>query len=703
MSVLSANERIEQIRALLAKHDEQVKPKINKRQRLLILCVACGLALIGAGVVAAQSLIQHRANALNNSWEARLFAAAEGRAQLMTTWLDGYTRNGQAFIDSAAMRRTLFGLGAERPGSAASATRALDEFAATLGLDAAALVRLDRAGVVEPLTEAPVNPRLTDILRDYGSAELQQPLVTPIWPVEDGLRLDIVLPTGRRQAERPLLLVMSVPVEALLQDVFLDANQTLESSFRRLVQWRDVTLDVIKLERSGLLLEQPDLTLDARPRSVINYRRVQVSGWEPARIVGVPVGDSDFTLIEGIAESQLEAELAAYSRIVYVGTGLFILTVLGGLVAVNLHQRGAHYEEIADEYRDLASEAHQQRVLLESITSGVREIISMKGLDGCYNYVNPAFRAAADLPENRVIGRKDQDLFPASTAAFLTAMDEEALLTGRAVIEEQLVELRPEATCYVTGSKSPLRDERGHIVGVVTLLQDVTAVVEQRQKREHTNQQTVMTLVRAIELSDPYLVGHTKRVQHYALQIGETLNLKQRDLATIDLAASLSQLGKIFIPQHILRKPGRHTPEESRIMRTHIDRAVDVIRDIDFDLPVAEVVAQIYERLDGSGYPNGLSGEEVGLSARVLGAVDVFCARTEPRSYRNQISQEKALFYLAQHPSRYDIRVVNALAELVDREKRAAGAAQSREAAAVSEEDVAAIFAELQNDQGVAS
>jgi HD-GYP domain-containing protein (c-di-GMP phosphodiesterase class II) len=196
-------------------------------------------------------------------------------------------------------------------------------------------------------------------------------------------------------------------------------------------------------------------------------------------------------------------------------------------------------------------------------------------------------------------------------------------------------------------------------------MRDETDLIEQRARLDRLIRATVDALIRAIELRDPFLVGHTRRLQRYATQVGARLDLAERDLATLDLAACLSQVGKIFVPQPILTKREPLEEAEIRELRRHVDHALEVIRPIDFELPVSEALAQMYERLDGSGYPAGLCAGQIRPLARILGVVDAFCALTEARGHRHEISAGKALLYLAGHPHLYDVKVVAALAEVV--------------------------------------
>jgi len=119
------------------------------------------------------------------------------------------------------------------------------------------------------------------------------------------------------------------------------------------------------------------------------------------------------------------------------------------------------------------------------------------------------------------------------------------------------------------------------------------------------------------------------------------------------------------VAREILTKPGRLTESEIMQMQQHIEHVATILRDIDFELPVLETIYQMHERLDGKGYPEGLSGDRISRAAQRLGVCDVFCARLEPRSYRSGIAPETALEILDQNDARYDPTIIEALREVV--------------------------------------
>ena len=177
--------------------------------------------------------------------------------------------------------------------------------------------------------------------------------------------------------------------------------------------------------------------------------------------------------------------------------------------------------------------------------------------------------------------------------------------------------------------------------------------------------QLVSALVSAIELRDPYLAGHSKRVAEFAAETARQLRAEPEEIATVEMAANLSQIGKLAIPRALLTKAERLDDDEIALMQGHIEHAERALKGIEFDLPILETIRQMHERLDGTGYPDGLAAGAISRTGLILGACDVFCARIEPRSYRRGIDPQAALAILQQNDSRYDSDVVSALCAVV--------------------------------------
>lgn len=154
---------------------------------------------------------------------------------------------------------------------------------------------------------------------------------------------------------------------------------------------------------------------------------------------------------------------------------------------------------------------------------------------------------------------------------------------------------------------------------------------------------TVEAMGTVIEMRDPYTAGHERRVTELAQAIAERLGYSDERRTVLRLAGTVHDLGKIAIPAEILSKPGQLTPMEMHLVRRHPEVAWEILRGVEFEGPVAEVVLQHHERMDGSGYPRGLSGDAILPEARVLAVADVVEAMASHRPYRPALGMDAAL------------------------------------------------------------
>jgi HD-GYP domain-containing protein (c-di-GMP phosphodiesterase class II) len=162
------------------------------------------------------------------------------------------------------------------------------------------------------------------------------------------------------------------------------------------------------------------------------------------------------------------------------------------------------------------------------------------------------------------------------------------------------------------------------------------------------------------------LVDHAQRLARLGMAVTHVMGLDNEVRTTIELSAYLSQIGKLGIDSKLLSQQRRFTEQEIKEMERHVHNTARLLRHLDFGLPVAATLFQMNERLDGTGYPQGLGDTEIALPARILGACDVFCARIAPRSYRPAITTEAAIDILLQNTDRYDETVVRAMQEVAN-------------------------------------
>jgi putative nucleotidyltransferase with HDIG domain len=182
--------------------------------------------------------------------------------------------------------------------------------------------------------------------------------------------------------------------------------------------------------------------------------------------------------------------------------------------------------------------------------------------------------------------------------------------------------------------------------------------------------ETVQAITLMSEMRDPYTAGHQRRVAKLASAVAQQMGLPDKQVESIRMAGLLHDVGKTCIPAEILSKPGPITDREFAIVKTHPQASHEILKRIEFGWPVAEMVLQHHERLDGSGYPSGLSGEGITVEARILGVADVIEAMSSHRPYRPALSTGAALAEISQKKGvLYDPEVVDACLTLFRRKR----------------------------------
>lgn len=181
------------------------------------------------------------------------------------------------------------------------------------------------------------------------------------------------------------------------------------------------------------------------------------------------------------------------------------------------------------------------------------------------------------------------------------------------------------------------------------------------EKLQKTMKSTIEAMALTSELRDPYTAGHQRRVAQVATAIATEMGLSGERIDGINLAALIHDIGKICVPAEILSKPGRISEIEFSLIQAHPQVGFDILKRIEFPWPIAQVVLQHHEKMDGSGYPSGLSGEDILLEARILCVADVVEAIASYRPYRPALGEEIALQEILQNSGiLYDPRVVDA-------------------------------------------
>ncbi|MBA7533782.1 hypothetical protein ES705_26026 [subsurface metagenome] len=185
------------------------------------------------------------------------------------------------------------------------------------------------------------------------------------------------------------------------------------------------------------------------------------------------------------------------------------------------------------------------------------------------------------------------------------------------------------------------------------------------QKLRKTMEDTIHTIGKIAETRDPYTAGHQKNVSQIATFIAHEMKLSQNKIEGIRIASLVHDIGKISLPAEILNKPTKLSEIEYSLIKDHSQVGYDVLKSIEFPWPVAQITLQHHERLNGSGYPQGLKGEDILLEAKIMGVADIVEAMSSHRPYRPALGIDKALEEISKNKGiLYDPKVVDACIKL---------------------------------------
>ena len=381
-----------------------------------------------------------------------------------------------------------------------------------------------------------------------------------------------------------------------------------------------------------------------------------------AGLLGIALG-----AIAGMVSGAPSAAFAASDVVtrVFQAQAFFVVggvtsLALAGIIAEN--RENAESAQIA---------AEQFRGLFDTMREGVeygRVIYDEQGtpVDWVWLQVNRAFGVLTELTD--VEGRHAWELLPdlEETNPELLRIYGRVAETGTPAVFESLV--KPLNRTLSISVTSPARGE------YLAVFEDVTERVaadrelaESAKRLEKMVYDVAEAMGSVVEARDPYTQGHELRVASLAKRIATEMGLSEDTLNEISMAGLLHDIGKLRVPAEILTKPGQLSDAEFALIREHPEQGFEILSHIDFPWPIAEIVRQHHERLDGSGYPRKLSGDEILMPARILAVADVVEAMASHRPYRPALGLDKAMDEIVTHPAGYDSTVVAACVALYER------------------------------------
>lgn len=312
---------------------------------------------------------------------------------------------------------------------------------------------------------------------------------------------------------------------------------------------------------------------------------------------------------------------------------------------------------------------------LRSIGDGVIAVDTR----GCVTFMNPAAEALTGWRQEDALGRevgevlklRDEDNRTMAENPAVTALREKAVVPLRnytILIAGNGAEI-PVMTCA-----APIRDERGEVKGSVLVFQDIMTLkqAEEARAREKATEslmesleKTVMALAAVTAVRDPYTDRHQENVSQLAWAIAKEMGFSADRLEGMRVMGLLHDIGKVVVPFELLSKPGRISKFEETVIKEHVAVGYEILKEVNFPWPVAQAILQHHERLDGSGYPAGLSGPDIILEGRILGVADIVETMAFDLPSRPALGLDQALEEIKQNQGTlYDPEVVDVCVKL---------------------------------------
>lgn len=659
--------------------DRRPDPRAAKRNFIPLIGLILLLAV--TGFVLGEWAISARSRTILEDSRHRASVILENRVGMVEGWMARWRDETQPLRSNPMVRLFAEQVGKQKLRGAGDAEAAvylqavMDDVFRRRG-DVAAAYLLDRSGraflatsAAQPLSE---NQREQARLMFASGGEK----IDRLRPLNDGLVFDLYLPLHPAQAGTEsaasasvAVLLVVVRADSVLTEALASGRTLEEDEKMALIQDGDQADAVLfSGSKDGVIAPFTASTglLDAAGRFGKSaapfqdgeaYLRVQDVPATPWRLLYA----RDARSIDGaLVEVRVIVDLLVLALAISISAGIFLLWWRQSLQAS---------QQLTEQYRDFAMQLDARHRLLNAINDAIVETIFVTDASGQIVYANGSAQMLLGMSAARSLGRNADSLLSPSLAARFAAWDRAVIEENRSVNEIFLDPGQADGPRWLDVRKTPFPGAEDGPPGVVTVCRDVTEEQTERERRRVLMQNTIRVLTSSVAAADPYLTNHAAHMAEVAEGIARILGESEDGIVTLRTASALSQTGKIFLPRELIRKEVRLTKEERRQMERHIDLTLEAIKDIQFDLPVPDTLAEMHERLDGSGYPKGVSGDAISRLGRILAVADVYAARTAPRSYRRAATPEDVLDILRNNGAKYDERVVAALESYLKREK----------------------------------
>ncbi|MFH2045616.1 MAG: HD domain-containing phosphohydrolase [Pseudomonadota bacterium] len=437
-----------------------------------------------------------------------------------------------------------------------------------------------------------------------------------------------------------------------LEDNLLDAELIKETLSAAGIEYEFIRVDnekdfLFTIENHNVDLILADFTLPA------------FDGLSALKIALKRCPDVPFIFVSGTIGEEIAVESLKSGATDYVIKGR--LFRLGQAVKRALKESELKIQRTQSE-NALKESEEKYRELVENISN----IIYTVDTKGIVTYITPSILPLTGYSQEEITGRSLFMLICPDDLPYIKKQFEKRLSNRLEPSEYRIVKKTGETIWISSSSRSIIRDNK--IVGLRGLIINIDedkkfkeSLKESLERLQKATKGIIQTMALTIETRDPYTSGHQRRVAKLAEAIASEMNLPTQQIEGIGMVGSIHDIGKLSVPADILSKPSKLSELEYQLIRTHPEAGYNILKDIELPWPVAQIVLQHHERLDGSGYPNALKGDDILLETRILSVADVVEAMASHRPYRPALGVGKALEEISEKKGiLYDPAVVDA-------------------------------------------
>jgi len=699
---------------------EDVKRPINK---FVAIGTVVMLSAVAASIFFAFKFVEdERARSLQE-WQVRLGIVADSRSAAINDWLGANFKTMRELAENASLQlymseivaaqntaanpaaeddpfgggggeaettylRNILTATAERTGfkppAAAAEVSANIERAGEAGLGL-----IDADG--KPLASSPGMPPMIGKLKEAGLKALEgEPAVIDIYIGPTNLpTIGFALPVYGIQdsGDGAKGIGAVIGVKVIDNDLFaklVQPGETSQSSETYLVRAQGAQVEYLSPLKDGTPPLKRALAIDTA--ELAGAYAVNTPGGfglkrdytgEEVLMVSRPIAGVPWILVRKVNRAEALADTETRLKTILTVFILIIVGVTISVFAVWRHGSSLRATQAAENFK-VSSERFENLSKFMNLISNAQPagIVAVNG-NTVYTYANEPAAKDAGIPAADMIGKTMAAVLGPIKAQVYTEINDKIL--------KRFAETEDREACrqmhintfgddkdddtklqVIKSDHIPLRGDRDHPPGVLMILEDITELTRERRRSEKMLRQLIDTLVSVVDRRDPFSANHSKHVAEVAKAIAQEMGCDEVTAKTVDIAGSLMNLGKIFIPPDLLTKTGDLTPEERQTLMSSYLVSVDLLKDVTFEGPVVDTIRDMGETWDGNG-PLGKAGEDIMSTARMLAVANAFVGMVSARAYREAMPFEKASdILLSDTGSKFDRKPVSALINFLE-------------------------------------